>query len=203
MMIIAALTIGLLAASLFYIHEKKEEKIQQGIAEEVIRFHVLANSDAYKDQELKLEVRDLVLRYLENELRDCESVDQTRRKIRNKLAALEQLAGNYVQDRGYAYSVTAELVKDDFPEKTYGDCTFPAGEYEALRINIGEANGRNWWCMVYPGLCFTEETGAYVSEENKTILKHVLTEEEFDQLTKENRIKLRFRWLDLELFDLF
>lgn len=199
----AALLTAVLVSVIFYVQERKEVKIQQGIAEEVIRFHVLANSDTQGDQDLKMEVRDVVLEYLTVALEDCKTVGETRGRIIKELGKLEELAVGYVQSRGYDYQVSAELVTDEFPEKIYGDCTFPSGEYEALRIKIGEAQGHNWWCMVYPGLCFTEETGAYVSEENKTMLKHVLTEEEFEVLTKENRIKIRFRLLDLELFDLF
>ena len=100
-----------------------------------------------------------------------------------------------IRREGYAYPVTAGLTTAYFPEKTYGDCTFPPGEYEALQIKIGEAEGHNWWCVLYPSLCFVDDTHGVVTEEKKEELKNVLTEEEYDTITDTPRIKITFKWL--------
>lgn len=81
-----------------------------------------------------------------------------------------------------------------FPEKTYGDCTFPAGFYEALQIRIGSASGRNWWCVLYPGLCFENSLKGVVTDEGKEKLARVLTEEEMACVMDQGKVKIRFRW---------
>ncbi len=195
---IAAVVIGLAAAVFGLYQGRREAMLQQSIAGEVIRFHILANSDSEEDQELKLTVRDEVLLYLEALLEGSEGVEDSRQRIRKSLEEIREVAQECVEEQGYSYPVTAKLVKDNFPQKTYGDCIFPAGNYEALRIEIGEGQGHNWWCMVYPGLCFTEDNGAYVSQESKELLHQVLTEEEFQLVTGEGRLVLRsgfLRWL--------
>ena len=192
-----AVTLGLAAAALGLYQGNRQASLQQSIAGEVIRFHILANSDSQEDQELKLAVRDEVLPSLEELLEGSSGVDDSRGRLREHVDEIQAEAQQYVREAGYGYEVTAELCRDRFPQKTYGDCIFPAGEYEALRIKIGEAAGHNWWCMVYPGLCFTEENGAYVSEESKELLHQVLTEEEFELVAGEGRLVLRSGFLRL------
>ena len=137
--------------------------LQKGISREVLRFHVLANSDSLADQEVKLKVRDDVLRWLEQELTEEEQGD---------LVLMEQKINKF----------TASLSRDYFPEKTYGDCTFPAGIYTALRICLGEAQGQNWWCVLFPRLCFMDCVHAVLPEQSQEELKNVLTEEEYESL---------------------
>ena len=196
-LLLAAVLLGLLASVLCAFRTGRERGLQESIARQVIRFHILANSDEEEDQELKLQVRDVILKQLELLLEDSGSVEESRAIIRENLESIEETAEAAVRSRGFFYPVHAGLVRDELPQKTYGDCTFPAGEYEALRVSIGEAKGHNWWCMVYPGLCFTEESGAYVSEESKELLKHVLTEEEFELVAKEQRITVKWKLWEL------
>ncbi len=192
-LLLAALLIGAAVMLFAGARMRRAEALQKSIAGEVIRFHVLANSDSSQDQALKLKVRDVLLSYMNELLSDSSGIEETRELLTSHLDEMESLAATCIREQGYTYPVRAALVTDDFPQKTYGDCTFPAGEYEALRISIGNARGHNWWCMVYPGLCFTEESGAYVSEESKELLKHVLTEEEFDLVTEGGKIQFKFR----------
>lgn len=171
------------------------ETIQQGIAEEIIRFHVLANSDSEEDQKLKLKVKDAVLYKLQTELEGIKDIEETRNVIWNHMEEIKQTAEKVIQQEGYDYSVTVKLEPYDFPAKTYGDCTFPAGTYEALRICIGKAEGKNWWCVVFPNLCFTDTVHAVLPEEEKQELKNVLTEEEYEYLFEEEtpvKLKLWF-----------
>ena len=151
----------------------KMETAQKHMAEEVLRFHVLANSDSKEDQELKMTVKDEVVSWLEAKM-DCDSLEETKNFIRSHLTGIEEVAEETVRREGYSYPVQAALEWTDFPEKSYGDVTFPAGSYEALRIQIGEAKGHNWWCVLYPNLCFIDSVQAVVPEKGKKQLKHVL-----------------------------
>ena len=190
-----SLAAGVLCAGIGAWRDIRAAKIQQGIAAQVIRFHVLADSDSAWDQANKLAVRDAVLDYLNDVLSENMNVVQTENFIENHLKNIRQVAEETLAQRDCSDPVQAQLVQDDFPEKTYGDCTFPAGTYEALRISIGRAEGHNWWCMIYPGLCFNGESGFSISEENKTLLRGVLTEEEFQTVAGEGRIRLGFKIL--------
>lgn len=169
----------------------KVEKTQEHMAEEVLRFHVLANSDSKEDQNLKMKVKDTVVSWMEEEM-DTESLAQTKAFIRSHLPQIEALAEETIQKEGYSYPVRASLEWTVFPEKTYGDITFPAGTYAALRIQIGEAKGHNWWCVLYPSLCFIDSVHAVVPEKGKKQLEHVLTEEEYEMVTATSKFKIKW-----------
>lgn len=162
-------------------------RLQQHLAEEVLRFHVLANSDSAEDQELKLRVRDGVLAYLEKELPQDDSggtdVRKTEEWIRKHTDEIRKIGEDTLAEAGSEQTVSAAVTTCYFPDKTYGDIIFPAGNYEALRIELGEAKGHNWWCVLYPNLCFLDTTEAVVPENGKKQLKAVLTEEEYSRVT--------------------
>ncbi|MGI6059147.1 MAG: stage II sporulation protein R [Blautia sp.] len=208
---IAATIIGLLATVLVgavRIHTLKREKetvqtrleneVQQGIAKEIFRLHVVANSDTEEDQNLKLHVKTKIVDYLEGILGEDRSLEATREAVKTHLDEIEETAGQVIADEGYDYPVAAAVEKTYFPDKTYGDCTFPAGEYEALNVKIGKAEGHNWWCVLYPSLCFLDESHGIVSEEKKEDLREVLTEEEFltilNDPEKRDQVKIGFKW---------
>lgn len=169
----------------------KMETAQKHMAEEVLRFHVLANSDSKEDQELKMTVKDEVVSWLEAKM-DCDSLEETKNFIRSHLTGIEEVAEETVRREGYSYPVQAALEWTDFPEKSYGDVNFPAGSYEALRIQIGEAKGHNWWCVLYPNLCFIDSVQAVVPEKGKKQLKHVLTDDEYDMVTATSKFKVKW-----------
>ena len=169
----------------------KMETAQKHMAEEVLRFHVLANSDSKEDQELKMTVKDEVVSWLEAKM-DCDSLEETKNFIRSHLTGIEEVAEETVRREGYSYPVQAALEWTDFPEKSYGDVTFPAGSYEALRIQIWEAKGHNWWCVLYPNLCFIDSVQAVVPEKGKKQLKHVLTDDEYDMVTATSKFKVKW-----------
>lgn len=193
---ITAITIGLLGAFAAAGMEKvNAENIQQGIAGEIIRFHVLANSNSDEDQTLKMQVKDIVVERMKELLADADSVEESRTAIEENLEEIQLTAAAEIERRGYQYPITASLTSSYFPKKTYGDCTFPEGWYEALQIKIGNAEGRNWWCVVYPSLCFTDSVQGVVTEENMEELKKVLTDEEYDNILHGGKVKVSFRWL--------
>lgn len=173
-----------------YEKETGERRIQKHLAEEVLRFHVLANSDDENDQEQKLKVRDAVLKFLEENMPETDSAEGTAVWIREHIDEIEAVGQETVGLVGKVYPVHAAVTTCWFPEKTYGDLSFPAGNYRALRIEIGAAGGHNWWCVLYPGLCFTDTVNAVVPEEGKQKLKNVLTEEEYSSITMADKFKI-------------
>lgn len=209
--LLAALLIGL-AGTLFFtglntvrlkrenreIKARLDREIQQGIAGEVFRLHVIANSDTEKDQELKLKVKTRIVEYLKEILGEDAGLEETKEAVLTHLTEIEQEAENIIEEHGFDYPVEVVVEKTYFPEKTYGDCTFPAGEYEALKVKIGSAKGQNWWCVLYPSLCFLDDTYGIVTEEKKEDLKEVLTAEEFQEILGDSREKKKlrfgFRW---------
>ena len=195
-----ALTIAIGWATMAY-----ADNAQSSLAQSVIRFHVLANSDSDEDQALKLEVRDEILSLLKPELSNSKSIEETRAAIEGKLPEIESDANAFVQARGYNYHVTASLSRDFFPTKTYGDITFFPGEYEALRVVIGSGAGHNWWCVMFPPLCFVDVSGGTVPEPDKQELKSVVksdyvllsNQERTDHVTVNVKFKIVEWWQNL------
>lgn len=200
---------GLLAAAGMAVkgHGKAETAgLQQGIAREILRFHVIANSDSREDQALKLTVRDAVIEYMKPVLYGAGSIEETRKRVEGHIEEIGMAAREAIEREGYTYSAGVTLSECYFPRKSYGDCTFPAGCYQALRICIGEAQGKNWWCVLFPNLCFVDSVHAVVPEEEKQELKNVLTEEEYESLFdwKHSKYKITCRLFELLHFeDLF
>lgn len=160
----------------------RREKQVQKLSEAVFRFHVLANSDSKEDQTLKMCVRESVLSYMKEHLPDTADLDETKTWATDNLTEICRKAKQTVTEQGYDYSVRAMVCRDDFPDKVYGDVTFPAGRYDALRIEIGEGAGHNWWCVLYPNLCFTDAACTVVTEEGKEKLQGVLDEDTYDMV---------------------
>lgn len=193
---------------------RKEEALAARIAPEILRFHVLANSDSPEDQALKLEVKDLLLKEIQDGLDRMASgqtassqtaSDQTVsgqtisgqtasgepvskelfcRYIKENSGSLKETAEAYMEARGFSYQADIRLERCEFPEKTYGDMTFPAGTYDAVRVLIGDGAGKNFWCVLYPSLCYLDSTHAVVPDSSKAQLMAVLPEDDFAALVK-------------------
>ena len=168
-------------------------QLQEGIAKEIIRFHVIANSDLDYDQEVKLKVKDAVVTELRSKMKDTNNIREAREQIEGQMNLIRAVATRTLRENGFDYGVSVSLKKETFPIKVYGDVTLPAGEYEALCIRIGEAKGHNWWCIVFPSLCFVDETYSYVPEESKEKLQYVLTDEEYEEITKKDEKKIKVK----------
>lgn len=146
-----------------------KELVLEAIQNEIIRFHVLANSDTKEDQDLKLKVRDKVIEVMSSKFSGCNNIDEARKVIVNNIDEVNNIAKKVIEENGYNYSVRSELSRENFPDKMYGDTLFPQGNYEAFRILIGEANGQNWWCVMFPPLCFVDESKQTVNEEETRV----------------------------------
>lgn len=152
LLLLPAALLGVLGAGL-------AEPAPAGWEELPFRLHIIANSDSAADQALKLQVRDGVVAYLTPLLAEAETREQAEEIVVASLAQLEALAAGITADFGYG--AKAEVGRFDFPAKRYGEIYLPAGEYQALRLRLGEAAGHNWWCVLFPPLCFVDECGDF------------------------------------------
>lgn len=175
------------------------QQLQQQISEKVLRFHVLANSDSESDQNLKLKVRDAVGKYMHNQFAIFEEKEEKTNKeeakqfVEENLFRIEEVAKQTIQEEGYDYDVVATIGEVDFPVKTYGDYTFPGGTYEALNLTIGNGEGHNWWCVMYPNMCFSGTMYEVVSDDAEEALKEVLDEEEYQAILSSGDYEVRFK----------
>jgi stage II sporulation protein R len=185
-------------------YAKADTTIQEGIAQKVLRFHVIANSDSEADQQLKLKVKEALVEYLTPQLRDIENINKVKGIVANQLSDVQIIAEQVIREHGYDYSVAVSLERSYFPLKVYGNYAFPPGYYEALRVRIGKAEGRNWWCVMFPPLCFVDETYSIVDENSKEKLLQLLSEEEYDALISgKTPVKIHFKLFEQikELFE--
>lgn len=169
--------------------EEKGTTVQKQIADEILRLHVIANSDTNEDQALKLKVKDKIVNYLKEVLKDADDLKMAKEIVRSRLADLEKITKDVMTEEGYAYSVTASLGEQEFPVKMYGDLIFPAGIYQAVQIKIGRHQGKNWWCVLFPNLCFIDGTYSIVPEEAKEELEEVIGEDNYKTLLTTEKIE--------------
>lgn len=168
------------------------QRMTEEIAGKVIRFHVLANSDTSEDQNLKLKVRDAIGSYMQPRLKGISDIETSRQVIQENLSGITKTAEEIIAQEGCTYEVEASLAVTDFPEKTYGNYTFPAGTYEALEVVIGEGKGHNWWCVMYPNLCFFNSAYKVVDAKAEESLQCALTPEEYESLMEGKNYEVRF-----------
>lgn len=171
--------------------------LQQSIASKILRFHVIANSDNKDDQAVKEEVRDAVGTYLQPLLEEADSLEETKQIVGRNMQEVIRISKKTLAEHGYDYEVTAQITTTDFPEKTYGSYTFPKGEYEALQIVIGEGTGQNWWCVLYPNMCFRGSVYEVVEEEADQSLREVLNSWEYAKVFDSGKVNVRFKFLEL------
>ncbi len=171
------------------------EELQNTLAKKIIRFHVIADNDTDEAQQLKIIVKNETLKYMKTLLTGTEDLSTTRNILENNLENIKNFALDVVEREGYEYNVSAEFENCYFPIKEYGSLIFPAGYYDALKIKLGKAEGRNWWCVMYPNLCFVEGTYAVLNDEVKETLEGILTPDEYHMLLKGNNTKISFKYL--------
>lgn len=168
------------------------DRTQQQLSDKVLRLHVLANSDSEADQAMKRKVRDSVLETASAILADCPDRETAEQRLSAALPEIEDAARARIAAEGGKQTVTAELRPTVFPTREYEDFTLPAGEYLALRVVLGEGEGHNWWCVVFPPLC--AETTSSLSQ---TAMAAGLTEEEVALITESDGYQLKFKAVEL------
>ena len=173
-------------------------KVFAGLENNIFRLHILANSDSNEDQALKLLVRDGILDYMKEINKNSNNKDLTIENTQSHLDEIKSKCEEILRQNNSDYEVSIEIGNFYFPTKYYGNISLPAGNYDALRIKIGEAKGQNWWCSLFPPLCFIDISSGYLSEEDSKILEENLTDEEFMLISSSNPdIKLKFKVIEL------
>lgn len=160
--------------------------LQQGIAHRILRLHVIANSDSSDDQQVKLKVRNGIISSLRNSMQEASSSKEAETLLASQLTNIEATADQILKDQGFSYQSKAKIGWEDFPQKEYGDLSFPSGSYRALTVRLGSAEGHNWWCVLFPTLCFTDETYDVITPENKEQFRDILTPEEYAEISSCN-----------------
>ena len=174
-------------------------QVLENISGEVFRLHVLANSDADFDQKLKLKVRDAVLEEMNPELSKSKSKEETQLIIYQNLDRIEKCALETIRKEGYNYTVHSEIGNEYFPEKHYGDIRLPAGNYDGLKLIIGNGEGQNWWCVMYPPLCFVD-AGCVIKEADKSKLKENLSADDYRLITESDSVPVTIKFKVVEMF---
>ncbi|MDU2490210.1 MAG: stage II sporulation protein R [Clostridium celatum] len=158
------------------------------IQDKLIRFHVIANSDTDEDQNLKLKVRDKVVEALSEKLSNVNSLEEAENILKENIDYVNEIAKEVIEENNYTYEVNTMLSYENFPDKVYGDYIFPQGNYEAFRVIIGEGKGQNWWCVMFPSLCFVDESKNSVdSSDLKEEIENI--EPKNNETTNENNKK--------------
>lgn len=173
--------------------------VSNHISDSIFRLHVIANSDLKEDQDLKYKVRDNILKYMNTMSADCTSKEEAINLANIHKEEFEKIALETIRSEGFFYDVSIDIGNFKFPTKQYGDISLPAGYYDALRIKIGNASGQNWWCVMFPSLCFIDISNGIVPEDSKELLEENLSEEAYT-LINDNSSKKKFKFKLLELF---
>ena len=160
------------------------------ISNEVFRIHILANSDSQQDQELKLEVRDEILKFSESLFNSAQSKEEAEKIVSENLEEIKTVAQRKVFDEGYNYEVNAEITNMYFTTRYYENYTMPSGMYDALRITIGKGEGHNWWCVMYPSICLSS------SIESDEEVKDNFTENQYE-IVSGNEFQYRFKVVEI------
>ena len=194
-------TLGLMA-NCIYTELSKIDAFSDDYKDKLIRFHVLANSDSEEDQSLKLKVRDDVIDYLQPKLKTSKSIKESEKIILEEKSNLINICENTIRENGYDYGVDIDLGYSKFPTKQYSSVVLPAGEYKSLKILIGNGQGKNWWCVMFPPLCFVDEQNNVINKETDQKLREVLTEEEYELIvekdnTKVNNLEIKFKIVEI------
>lgn len=172
--------------------------VNADLSEGIMRLHIIANSDNEYDQWIKLQVRDAVLAKIDPLLKDSSSQSESKQILIDNRLLIENTAREKLQELQYDKPVRAEFGTYYFPLKQYGNVTLPSGDYDACRIVIGDGAGQNWWCVMFPPLCFAEDMKGELDDNHLAVLKDGLTEEEYNMITNDEDCEfvIRFKIVD-------
>lgn len=176
------------------------QAVSSDISNSVFRLHVIANSDTSEDQNLKYKVRDGLLNHMNSLCTDINSKEEAILMVKNHKEDFRKIALNIIHSEGFDYDVNINIGNFNFPTKTYGDISLPAGMYDALRVEIGNAIGQNWWCVMFPSLCFIDINSGIVEEDSKHILEKDLSKESYAIVSDKSNPTIKFKFKILEFF---
>ena len=174
--------------------------VSANISSSVFRLHVIANSDSAEDQNLKYLVRDALIDYMNSVSKNSNSKDEAISIAYQHKSDFYKIAKKVINDNGYDYNVNISIGNFTFPTKNYGDISLPAGYYDALKVEIGNASGQNWWCVMFPPLCFVDISTGIVPEDSKETIKDSLHTEEYNLINSAQTADVKFKFKLLEFF---
>lgn len=174
-------------------------EISEDIAESVLRLHIRANSNEVYDQELKLKVRDSILEEFRPELSTANTKEELIKIIEMNYDKIIDVAEKVIKDNGYNYGIRVGVDKTYLETRKYGDIYLPAGTYDALIVEIGSGEGDNWWCVLFPPLCYVESNST-IPDKDRNVLKNSLNDEEYDIITKKESVDVKFKFKIVEIF---
>lgn len=195
--LIVSIIIGVAAVSLAEVYKNVDS-----YKEKLIRLHVIANSDTEEDQDIKLQIRDKILDEMTPKFEKSKSITDTRKILSENIDIIQDIAEKELHKIGKDYGVNVYFGDYDFPTKTYGGFTLPAGNYSALRVVLGDGVGENWWCVMFPPLCFLDLDNGIESEKTSQNMSEVLTEEEYDMIendenSQDKPVKIKFKLVEV------
>ena len=175
--------------------------ISSDLSQAVFRLHVIANSNSKEDRDLKLKVRDNLLNYMNNICSDCKTKAEAMKIANENKQIFQEIAEKTIKENSYNYDVKVNINNFYFPTKSYGDISLPAGYYDALRVEIGKAEGQNWWCVMFPSLCFIDISSGIVDKSGKENLEENVEDESFKIISQsENNSSIKFKFKIIEFF---
>ncbi len=176
--------------------------VNENLSDNVFRLHVIANSDSKGDQDLKYKVRDKLIEYMKSITSNIENKEEVINIAYNNIENFQKIAEQVIKENDFNYPVKIEIGNFSFPTKTYGDISLPSGFYDALKVEIGNASGQNWWCVMFPPLCFVDVTSGVVPESSKENLETNLGQEEYDIISNNNESDvIEFKFKIVEFFE--
>ncbi|MCI8655105.1 MAG: stage II sporulation protein R [Clostridia bacterium] len=176
------------------------QAVSSNICNSVFRLHVIANSDSKEDQDLKYLVRDNLLKYMNEISIDITTKEEAIALVNSNLDTFKEIALNTIRENGFDYDVNIKVGNFYFPTKFYGDISFPAGMYDALKVEIGKADGQNWWCVMFPSLCFIDVSSGVVENDSKELLENNLSSESYSIVSDNESTEVKFKFKILEFF---
>lgn len=179
------------------------EKVNQDLSDSMIRLHIVANSNSDADQALKYRVRDAVIAYMTERMDSLQNKETTGSYVNNHIGELEAVANQVIASEGFGNTAKVFFGKYPFPTKRYENVILPAGFYDAVKVEIGQAEGENWWCVMFPPLCFVDDTKGEMEEDYMDVLKDELSSEEMDIILatdSETEIPVEIKFKIVEIF---
>ena len=190
--IIISLTAAVIVSAVFTLGAAVKiyaDNVQQGISQKVVRLHILANSNSYEDQQLKIVVRNKVLKMMSEKVKNAGSKAESIAILKDSMDDISLCAEKVLNEEGCSFDVNVSLEKTLFPAKSYGNIYLPSGYYDALRIEIGKAEGHNWWCVMYPSLCLYSENNVEICDDE---MRNILTSEEYSVVAGGEKPNIKF-----------
>ncbi len=198
---VAFILIILLSVFIFINAYNYVEAISDNLYNSVFRLHVIANSNSKEDQDLKYIVRDNLINYMNEKCKNLTSKEAVIQYAENNIAEIKSIAEKAIKENGYNYPVIVEIGNYEFPTKVYGDISFPNGFYDALRVKIGKSTGQNWWCVMFPPLCFIDSSTGIVPDSSKKALKETLSEENYKIISESENSDITIKFKLIEFFE--